>query len=57
MSLEIKNGQVFIDGEKTTDPTLIGYAVLDFAENTTEDPRGKYLINKLYSNEKENQIN
>jgi len=57
MSLEIKNGEVYVNSEKTTDPTLIGYAVIDFAENTTEDPEGKYLINKLYNDEKENQIN
>lgn len=30
--VEIKNGLVYVDGEVTQDPTLIGYAVLDFAE-------------------------
>ncbi len=35
--LEIVNGRVFVDGKETVDPTLIGYAVLDFAENMSND--------------------
>ena len=30
--IEIVNGRVFVDGRETVDPTLIGYAVLDFAD-------------------------
>ncbi|OCB77962.1 hypothetical protein [Flavobacterium crassostreae] len=32
MKIEIENGRVFIKGKETTDPVLIGYAVLDYAE-------------------------
>ena len=35
--LEIVNGCVFVDGKETVDPTLIGYAILDFAENMQND--------------------
>lgn len=28
----IVNGEIFINGLKTNDPQLIGYAILDFAE-------------------------
>lgn len=31
--IEICNGRVFVEGVETVDPTLIGYALLDFAEN------------------------
>lgn len=31
--IEIVNGRVFVEGKETVDPTLIGYAVLDAAEN------------------------
>lgn len=30
--ISINNGKVFIDGEHSTNPELIGYALLDFAE-------------------------
>jgi len=32
MSIEIVNGRVFVEGKETSDPALIGYAVLDMAE-------------------------
>lgn len=32
--IQISNGKVIIDGKHTTDPTLIGYALLDAAENS-----------------------
>ena len=32
--LFIQNGRVFVNGKETVDPVLIGYAVLDAAENT-----------------------
>lgn len=32
MSIEIVNGRVFIEGKETIDPALIGYAMLDMAE-------------------------
>jgi len=35
--IEIVNGRVFVDGKETVDPTLIGYAVLDFAETQEHD--------------------
>jgi len=34
MSVEIVNGRVFVEGKETVDPSLIGYAVLDAAENS-----------------------
>lgn len=33
MKIQIENGRVFLDGKETVDPVLIGYAVLDYAEN------------------------
>lgn len=30
--IEIKDGKVYIEGKETTDPTYIGFAVLDWAE-------------------------
>lgn len=35
--IEIVNGRVFVEGKETTDPTLIGCAVLDFAESQEND--------------------
>jgi len=35
--IEIQNGKVFINGEQTTNPELIGYAVLDAAESIGND--------------------
>lgn len=32
--IEIVNGRVFVEGKETVNPELIGYAVLDAAENT-----------------------
>jgi hypothetical protein len=35
--IEIVNGRVFVEGKETIDPTLIGYAMLDFAESIEND--------------------
>ena len=35
--IAIVNGVVFIDGHKTKDPEIIGYAILDFAESQEQD--------------------
>lgn len=35
--ISINNGFVFIDGKQTTNPELIGYAMLDFAETLEND--------------------
>lgn len=35
--IEIVNGRVFVEGKETIDPTLIGYAMLDFAESVEND--------------------
>jgi hypothetical protein len=35
--IEIVNGRVFVDGRETVDATLIGYAILDFAESQEND--------------------
>lgn len=35
--LEIVNNRVFVDGVETINPTLIGYALLDFAEGMEKD--------------------
>jgi len=37
MKIEIEKGRVFLDGKETVDPVLIGYAVLDYAENSAID--------------------
>lgn len=37
MKIEIEKGRVFVDGKETVDPVLIGYAVLDYAENPHVD--------------------
>ena len=50
--IEIKEGQVFIDGVPTTDPTFIGCALLDLAE-ATENTNEKLDIIDLLINEKE----
>lgn len=36
-TIEIANGRIFIDGKETTDTNLIGYALIDFAENQDKD--------------------
>jgi hypothetical protein len=35
--IEIVNGSVFVNGKETVDPSLIGFAVLDFAETQEND--------------------
>lgn len=35
--IEIINGRIFIDGKETTNPELIGYALIDFAESSQQD--------------------
>ena len=35
--IEIKNGLVLVDGIVTQDPTLIGYALLDFIEQSKDN--------------------
>jgi len=35
--IEIVNGRVFVEGVETTDPVLIGYAIIDFAETQEKD--------------------
>lgn len=35
--IEIVNGRVFVEGKETVDPTLIGLALLDFAESIEKD--------------------
>jgi thiamine biosynthesis protein ThiC len=37
MKIEIEKGRVFVEGKETVDPVLIGYAVLDYAENCNVD--------------------
>lgn len=37
--IEIKNGIVLVDGIATQDPTLIGYALLDFVEQSKENEK------------------
>lgn len=37
MGIEIKDGRIFVEGKETTDPELIGYSMLDFAESTQGD--------------------
>lgn len=35
--IEIVNGRIFVEGKESVDPTLIGYALIDFAETTEND--------------------
>jgi hypothetical protein len=35
--IEIVNGRVYVDGKETVDPTVIGYAIIDFAETQEND--------------------
>ena len=35
-SLKIENGKVFVNGEETSNPEHIGFAVLDIAEEHSE---------------------
>lgn len=35
--ISINNGEIFIDGKHTTNPELIGLALLDFAETIEND--------------------
>jgi len=35
--IEISNNKIIVDGVETTDPALIGYAILDFAERQEKD--------------------
>lgn len=37
MKIEIEKGRVFVEGKETVDAVLIGYAVLDYAENSNVD--------------------
>jgi len=43
-TIEIANGRIFIDGEETIDTNLIGYALIDFAQNQEEE--GKKIVFK-----------
>lgn len=42
--IEITNGIIFIDGVETTNPELIGLALVDFAEKQTKDGSKIILI-------------
>jgi len=42
--IEIVNGKVYVDEKETVDPTLIGYAILDFAENSKKESM-KVILN------------
>lgn len=44
--IEIVNGRIFFEGKETNDPTLIGYALLDFAESTQGDALSIILNNE-----------
>ena len=53
--LEIQNGKVFINGEQTTNPELIGYAVLDAAESIGNDSN-ESTIHLQFDKEIQNHI-
>ncbi|MEN9929345.1 MAG: hypothetical protein RLZZ231_1266 [Bacteroidota bacterium] len=42
--IEISNGKIFIDGIETTNPELIGLALLDFADEQAKDDSKIILI-------------
>lgn len=33
MGIEIKDGRIFVEGKETVNPELIGWAIIDAAEN------------------------
>ncbi len=35
-SIEITSGKIYVEGKETTDPTLIGLALLDIIEQSKE---------------------
>lgn len=35
--IEIVNNRIFVDGVETTNPELIGYALIDFAQSQEKD--------------------
>ncbi len=43
--IEIKHGRVFVNGKETNNPTEIGYAMLDFAENIEEQSNNNQIVN------------
>ena len=43
--LVIENGRVFLNGKETNNPTEIGYAVLDIAENIEEQSNEGQIVN------------
>jgi len=56
--IEIVNGKIFIQGKETVDATLIGYALIDYAENQgnnlpinkkTAKERKVYLTDKYFA--------
>lgn len=51
--IEIVNGRVYVDGVETIDPTLIGYAILDFAEN---NPQSKPIVDLSFLIDKQTII-
>lgn len=43
MIIEILNGRVFLDGKETINPEHIGYAILDYAENSSDSGQSKSI--------------
>lgn len=60
--IEIVNGKVFVEGKETVDPLLIGYAVLDAAENAVIDISSikekylEYIKNKNFRKTQEREM-
>jgi hypothetical protein len=45
MRLEIKEGNLYVDGQKTNDPLLIGYSILDMTEKGSKaSPKGAFIL-------------
>lgn len=60
--IEIVNGRIFVEGKETVDPVLIGYAVLDLAENsiidlsTIKEKYLSYIENKNHRKTQEREM-
>lgn len=46
--LQVKNGKVYVNGKATIDPTLIGLAVLDEAEEHSDKNLGILKFYEVY---------
>ena len=46
--IQIKKGVVYVNGKSTKDPSLIGFAILDAAEENKNKPLGELVFKEVY---------